>query len=797
MPASSTNIEWPSSDWKRGLVRADLEAFELPYRTRLSFVPLLKDWEKRQHSEDPSERAMATTILERARAVPALWQPIDELDTLAEHEEILSWLLAGLFPLSLRNQQLGQAAPPLSPKPFYMTPALKTMLEDSSIEAHLETSGDIDVNTLHLRACAMILEQCYGVKVEMDPTVIITIESKSSGLRRHFKSEMNIQFAEVVPVKPLKKLSKDEIARLLCNIYDLEAWLTALPADAFEIHGIAGVSLVDLTKEESLSRLRQHLLQKDALTSHESVLRIESLLRNYFQMPELRFGIMAVDYPVRKDVAESRYNIRHCLLDDWSHCRLWEENAQSVYAKAAHYGHNVLVENLSWLKNPSQAEAALMEKGLRSLLIIPLKGKNDQLIGMVELASPKPFALNSLTELQFIDMLPLFQTSVERSREETDNRIEAIMREHFTAIHPSIEWLFIDAAHHIMKQLEAGIEAPTIPKIVLEKVYPMYAQADIVNSSLMRNQSIRKDFAINLQLLEDVLLTAVNRLDYPLIEQFLFETRHLLRLLEDELHSRDEHQLMDYLLLEVHPVLKEAACRDTAVAEAFEKYLSYLDPRLGIVYQHRKAYEQSVTTINTRIAEIVERAQAKAQEIVPHYFEKYKTDGVQFELYAGQSILRKGTFSDFHLRNLRLRQLLTLVDITLAMHELSPRLPAPLQTAQLAFVYGQPISLGFRPDEKRFDVEGAYNVRYEIIKKRIDKATRTLPDGQRERLTQPDKIAVVYAAEQDRKEYLGYIDFLRRKNLVEGEVEDFGLDEMQGVQGLRALRFQVRGVDGA
>ncbi|TAK35947.1 MAG: hypothetical protein EPO28_13950 [Saprospiraceae bacterium] len=36
-------------------------------------------------------------------------------------------------------------------------------------------------------------------------------------------------------------------------------------------------------------------------------------------------------------------------------------------------------------------------------------------------------------------------------------------------------------------------------------------------------------------------------------------------------------------------------------------------------------------------------------------------------------------------------------------------------------------------DEKRLDVEGSYNVRYEIIKKRIDKA---LLKGTQERLTQ-------------------------------------------------------------
>ena len=57
-------------------------------------------------------------------------------------------------------------------------------------------------------------------------------------------------------------------------------------------------------------------------------------------------------------------------------------------------------------------------------------------------------------------------------------------------------------------------------------------------------------------------------------------------------------------------------------------------------------------------------------------------------------------------------------------------------------------------EEKKFDVDGAYNARYEIIKKRIDKAT--IKDSS-ERLTQPGKIAIIYSHEKEVKEYMNYI----------------------------------------
>ncbi|RMF26436.1 MAG: GAF domain-containing protein, partial [Bacteroidetes bacterium] len=187
--------------------------------------------------------------------------------------------------------------------------------------------------------------------------------------------------------------------------------------------------------------------------------------------------------------------------------------------------------------------------------------------------------------------------------------------------------------------------------------------------------------------------------------------------------------------------------------------------------------------------EYLDIEETRAQQMIPHYFEKYRTDGVEFEIYAGQSLLKSGTFSPVHLKNLRLWQLVTVCEITRLVERLGQQLPVPLKTAQLVFVFNNPIAIRFRLDEKRFDVDGAYNIRYEIIKKRIDKA---YIEGTRERLTQPGKIAIVYAVEADRQEYEAYLQHLIREGYIEPEIEDLALGKLQGVQGLRALRVRVK-----
>jgi hypothetical protein len=141
-----------------------------------------------------------------------------------------------------------------------------------------------------------------------------------------------------------------------------------------------------------------------------------------------------------------------------------------------------------------------------------------------------------------------------------------------------------------------------------------------------------------------------------------------------------------------------------------------------------------------------------------------------------------------YLRNLRLWQLLAMSEIARRTNDLLPELSVPLETTHLVLVQNTPLAIRFRIDEKKFDVDGTYNIRYEIMKKRIDKA---IISGTTERLTQPGKIAIVYSQQKEADEYLKYIDYMKGVGIIKKEVEHLELEEMQGVQGLKALRVTV------
>jgi hypothetical protein len=253
------------------------------------------------------------------------------------------------------------------------------------------------------------------------------------------------------------------------------------------------------------------------------------------------------------------------------------------------------------------------------------------------------------------------------------------------------------------------------------------------------------------------------------------------------LASGDESNVLEFLKSEINPLVDHFA-GEKEFEKLITRYRHHLDPVFGVVYKRRKAFEESLGLINKTISSLLDESQVSAQNMFPHYFEKYQTDGIEFTLYVGSSLTKDKKFDPFYLKNFRLWQLVLMTEIDKRIDLLKPKLKNDLDITQLLLVHDQPLSIRFRPDEKQFDVDGAYDIRYEIVKKRIDKA-HIKNTG--ERLTQPGKIAIVYNQVKMEEEYKRYFDFLKAKNLIIGKVEMLELEELPGATGLKAMRIEI------
>jgi hypothetical protein len=226
-----------------------------------------------------------------------------------------------------------------------------------------------------------------------------------------------------------------------------------------------------------------------------------------------------------------------------------------------------------------------------------------------------------------------------------------------------------------------------------------------------------------------------------------------------------------------------------SLKKEIDNYFDSLDPHSGIIYHHRKEYEESISSLNEAISRFIDKEQVAVQKIFPHYFERYVTDGVDFNIYIGQALSPRKLFDDLILQNMKMWQISTLAKASRLSHELSKTLSHPMKTTQLILAHSAPISICFRADERKFDVDGAANVRYEIVKKRIDKVHIKETN---ERFTQPGKIAIVYAQPKEAEEFEEYIEFLQNQKLLKPGIEHYDLEDLQGVVGLKGLRVDVQ-----
>jgi len=281
---------------------------------------------------------------------------------------------------------------------------------------------------------------------------------------------------------------------------------------------------------------------------------------------------------------------------------------------------------------------------------------------LLEIASPRAYKLNSVNINKHKDIIPVFDAAVKRTSEERQNILEATIQENYTAIHPAVKWRFYVAAEKYQTAVQLD-ENAKLDEIIFKEVYPLYGQSDINGSSEARNFAIQKDLSTQLSLAITVLKEACKVEKLPIYEELMFRVTAYLKEVKMGLKAGDEINILTFLKREIYPVFNHIQLINNQLFAKVADYKSHLNPDLGVVYQKRKNYEDSVNTLNNRLEKSLDSKQKGAQKMYPHYFERYKTDGVEFNMYIGKSINKDTHFDEIYLYNLRLWQLQTMVEM--------------------------------------------------------------------------------------------------------------------------------------
>jgi hypothetical protein len=758
-----------------------------PFASELSLAPLVAFWQQTMHPDHPVEGALAVQVQQALQEAPALLEPITDGSVIAQHQELVDTLMSVIFPRASGDEVHAAALWPFHLRSFYATPAFarRLLAEDGCMRGRPSVEAALIEQIRILYAYALVLERVYGLNVDFAYPLIYTATDPDTGLDCHFKAMWNTRFVEVRTVGEIPPMTEALRTQILANLGNTPALMELLPPEHFLLHGFLVLNALEVTDQEVLSSLKRDLIDRESLISTTRFHSLQAKLRTLLRRPELCFGLAARQGEqlwLLYGEAEIAY---HCIYADSKHYTM-SELAGSVYERVFSHGELVLLEDLATYAPRSAVEDALLQQGIRNLVVAPLLYQN-MVIGALELLSPRPGSLHAMNTVKLQEVLPLFAMAVQRSMDELDTRIQAVIKEQCTAIHPAVEWRFRQAAIRWIEQRQSGALAEMEP-IVFDQVYPLYGVADIRGSSTHRSTAIQADLVAHLELARDILQLGYAYSPLPLLTALSFHACRHIAHLEAGLGASDETMVLDFLRRDVEPVFSYLQTCGPEVRDKIEAYRAILNPRLGTLYQQRKDFEDSVMQLNETLAAYLDSEEDKAQAMIPHYFEQHKSDGIEYGMYVGASLLEHEGFDMVHVHNLRLWQLLITCGLARQAARIKAQLTVPLEVAHLILVQHMPMAIRFRFDEKRFDIDGAYNMRYEIVKKRIDKA---LIKGSNERLTQPGKIAIVYSQPREAQEYRDYIAYLQAAGELTEEVEALVLEDLPGAQGLHALRVTV------
>lgn len=763
------------------------------YKSNISFKPLIDVLARTlEHGTSSGSKKLYKGIIDYTVSYPELLKPITDLSLLEKHHEWMEMLLSIVFPpTASEHENLYSVTIPFTYQTIYTSRLFHLLfIKPGTAEIKVPdevTGNDIEQDRL-IGAYNLILKKYSNYHAPDTVSSVHPYHDPHSGITKYMELQLDTSYMDVKFTGNTLPIPDDFLNKKDHGLLSLQELRSNIPLDQFVFEGLGIGRVADVTEREVISQMKSELLNLNAFSENVVYHKLQNLVQSLIGLKDIKIGITPF-FKVNGHYVFSEIHNSNSLLfkhykavmerDNISDCcrDLFMETDKPKIFESINEDITKEIEYLEFY----------FDQGYRSLILAPLKHNGD-LWGILEIGSDLDGKLN-YKHMNHLDVaIPLFTRAIEKSAEALDSQIDKVIKEQFTAVQPSVEWKFTEAAYNFIIQKQQGKD-PKPERIAFESVYPLYGAIDIRNSSVERSQSIQLDFIEQLQMADAILKKAQASMSFPLLQEIQFKVDKFISSASNVLLSDEEVMIHDFLQNQVVSIFKHLKGTTPAIKKDIEAYLVLMDPKIGMIYHHRKEYEESISKINEAVSRFVDKEQVSVQQVFPHYFERYVTDGVEFNIYIGQSLAPRKKFDELYLRNMKMWQLTTLAKAARLTRELCKNISHPMKTTQLILAHDNPISISFRADERKFDVDGAANVRYEIVKKRIDKVHIKETN---ERLTQPGKIAIVYSQPKEAEEYIEYIEFLQNQNLLKPGIEHHDLEDLQGVVGLKGLRVDIK-----
>lgn len=743
-------------------------AFSLHWE--LSFKPYLNYIESEiAQSNNIIYHTYLKSILAILNENPVLLSPIKDWSTLDPFTDLIDLIYINHIS-SQGTEHLYAIGTPSSPMKFFSySEEFKKLISDVDGNLKLRLLDNFVNEEYTRRLYVDILYKCYGMNdvFQHSSQTLLRLTDDNEGFKRHYHFLTNNQFVDINYSGTLPPLNREWIEYAKGNIESIKDLTTQLPLAGFGLEGFILFTIKDETVAESISELRQNVATMHTLSRKDAYLRIKNNTLSLLQKPALEVGFLPLIDINKKIFYHKSFNYTSILFKILQkHLTTAELNDFlgrfiDMCSFSDEYPIHIFKNNTEDVK--TELTAYLIQEGVKSFTAIPVFHQQN-LIGVIELASAEEEQI-SIDDVRKIESaMPMYSEFIVYQTNKLHEQMESFIMHNYTAIQPVVEWKFNEIAWSTMQK------APNtkLPDIAFKELAPFYGAIDIKNSSSQRQKAIRKDSDQNLKKLEYFLS---KHGDTEATSQ-----EHLATWqgsLEENLGDEQEQNLRLFI---------EKASQD--LLENFPEV-----DEIDFSNEEELDYEHSLLSINNALKEILDVQEQKLKKVVPVYFDKFRTDGWEYTIYAGQSLSPDIPVTPEMILYVKEWELETMLHMGLVASTIHKKLPYKLETTQLILANTSPLDIRFRADEHRFDVEGSYSIRYEMVKKRIDKVHIR---NTNERLTQPGKIAIVYIYSNELDVYLKKIDDYIQEGLLEKDVEHLDLEDLQGVVGLKAIRVTMK-----
>ena len=781
---NKTSNEVFLTNFNQSLIMIEFDPNNLPLETKISFHKLFEYYRKMLSSVNgtASFKAKAKKILSLSEQYPELSEGFSDVSLLEKYGTVIPEILQDIFPEVMSKSEMKVLTFPFSRQIYYATTFFEDTIKAAGPKYELQLR-EYPVGYDYILPCSIILQNYYGYSLNYRVPLFYDIPN-DKGIIQTYRILFNPEFVDILPTSKSLPITNKDFDELMGAFDNVKLWKKKIPPQSFVMKGFVIMTLIDVTIEQAISNIKSNLIHKNVKASTTSLSTFAHILESLFGLSPIKTGFM--EYDSDSDSFKRVIGMESFLLPKNKPTPCNEVLCSASYKNILLNQSYFPIADIEQLEKNQLLYKNLYKQGFKSVILAPISNESE-LLGVLEIVTTQLQGFNSVNVNKLNDIIPFISAAVLRYKKEEENRIAAVIQNKCTSVHPSVYWKFKSKAKQFI--LDKSEDQDSIfPEIIFDQVYPLYGQIDIKDSSKSRNKTIQKDLMIQLSAINIILEMAQKTKELALYDELIFRVNNFIKDIQKVFGASDEQRIMDFIKTEINPVFRYLKKNSSDIKSQIEIYESHVDKKLGTYYDYRKKYDLSVQMINNMLVSILDAKQQIAQQMFPHYFERYKTDGVEHNMYIGDSISSKESFNKMYLDNLRLWQLQVLCEMENAHHQFKSKLPIEMEVTTLILVYSTPLSIRFRMDEKCFDVDGAYNARYEILKKRIDKS---LIKNTNQRLTQQGKLSIVYAQKKDELEYLRYIRFLQSKGFLEQKIEFLEIEPLQGVTGLKALRVTL------